>query len=305
MIQRPRTGFTLVELLVVIAIIGILIALLLPAVQAAREAARRSHCSNNLKQIGLAMHNRHDVRGSLPAAWGPYGCCWGTWPVLILSYIEQQNVASQYVNWGGSDSAGPPGYTGTTFPRYGAAPNTNITGLRYSFLTCPSDQPNAPLAPMTNHNYAVSIGNGGTYSGADAAFGQAKTLSDPQTGYRLADITDGTSNTLMVGEVLQGKTSDLRGFLWWADASGFSTAIGPNSAQPDMIYTAGFCNNLPTQNLPCTGTGGAQFASRSRHPGGVQVTLCDASVRFISETIDMNVWRGVGSRSGAEAVSVP
>ena len=89
--MRTRKGFTLVELLVVIAIIGILIALLLPAVQAARAAARRSQCQSNLKQIALAMHNHHDTKGSLPPGTGPSGCCWGTWQVLILQFIEQDS----------------------------------------------------------------------------------------------------------------------------------------------------------------------------------------------------------------------
>ena len=99
-----KSGFTLVELLVVIAIIGVLVALLLPAVQAAREAARRTSCGNNLKQIGLAMHNAHDTTPTLPAGMGPYGCCWGTWQMLVFRYMEQNNVVDHYQNWGGNDS---------------------------------------------------------------------------------------------------------------------------------------------------------------------------------------------------------
>lgn len=102
---------------------GYFIALLLPAVQAARAAAQRSQCQANLKQIALAMHNHHDSKGSLPAGMGPSGCCWGTWQVLILPYVEQENVYQLYQNWGGNDSTGP---------RYSSSPNTtNVSNKRF------------------------------------------------------------------------------------------------------------------------------------------------------------------------------
>jgi prepilin-type N-terminal cleavage/methylation domain-containing protein len=151
LMKSQRHAFTLVELLVVIAIIGVLVALLLPAVQAAREAARRSQCSNNLKQLGIAFHNHHDVKGGLPA--GRAACCWGTWIVPTMPYLELKNVSDLYQNWGGTD---------TTGPRYGAAPNTtNVTQKRYSVLSCPSDQWTAPIGNITSHNYAVNFGNTG------------------------------------------------------------------------------------------------------------------------------------------------
>lgn len=304
---RRRTGFTLVELLVVIAIIGILVALLLPAVQAAREAARRTQCSNNLKQMGLAMHNYHDTFGKLPPQVGANGCCWGTWQVGILPYIEQQAMFDLYRNHGGNDATGP---------RYGAAPNTtNVTTRRIKALTCPSDQVNSPIGGITSHNYAVNVGNTGAY-------GQPYTLNGithqgapfslrvgntAQWGvFGLADILDGTSNTMMVGEVLQGKGTDLRGFTWWGDASGFSSYLGPNSKLPDAIYTAVYCNNLPLQNMPCqvaTTSYPSMFGARSRHPGGVQVTLCDGSSRFVAQTIDINIWRALSTSQGGEVIS--
>lgn len=121
----------------------------------------------------------------------------------------------------------------------------------------------------------------------------------------MKDIIDGTSNTLLIAEVLQGKERDLRGFTWWGDASSFTAYLPPNSTQPDRIYTAGYCENLPQLNLPCdvsTGSAPTMFAARSRHPGGVQVTLCDGSARFVAETIQIDTWRYLATARGAEVV---
>src|SRR5688572_12445480 len=115
-------------------------------------------CSNNLKQLGLAMHNYHDQQQALPAMTGS-GCCWGTWVVLVLPFVEQENAYKLYQNWGGSDTFASnfPAPGGTI--RYGAAPNTtNVTGRRYSVLSCPSDQDHAPIGIITNSNYAVCGG---------------------------------------------------------------------------------------------------------------------------------------------------
>jgi prepilin-type N-terminal cleavage/methylation domain-containing protein/prepilin-type processing-associated H-X9-DG protein len=315
--SRRSSGFTLVELLVVIAIIGILIALLLPAVQAAREAARRSQCMNNLKQLGIAMQNYHDVKKTLPPGMGPSGCCWGTWMPVTLAYMEQDQLAEQYVNWGGNDSTGP---------RYGASPNNpNVTSKRIPTLTCPSDESNAPIPPMTNHNYSVNWGNTGYGQQANlngvrfggAPFSRAKVESAVSAsgagipisrGVPLSEIIDGTSNTLLAAEVVQGRGRDLRGFTWWGDAAGFHTHLPPNSSQPDVIYTTTYCNSLPLLNLPCTGvpttTAPSMFASRSRHPGGVQVVLCDGSARFVRSTISIVTWRNLSTIRGGEPVQL-
>lgn len=292
---KRRRGFTLVELLVVIAIIGVLVGLLLPAVQAAREAARRMSCGNNLKQIGLAMHNYHDSLGTFPT--GSSSCCWGTWLPLILPYMEQENLSDLYVDWGNSSGA-----------RYSQAPNTtNVTTRRLAAFSCPSDLDNSPFGNITNHSYAVNYGNTGYSQQATlngVVFGGAPFA--PRTGknFGFRDVLDGTSSTLMVAEVRQGQRSDLRGFLWWGDASGFETYLGPNSPLPDRIYTSGYCYEVP--GMPCavsSTTNPTMFASRSLHPGVVQAVNCDGSVQPYAETIDLNLWRARSTTQAGEVVS--
>ncbi len=320
-----RRGFTLIELLVVIAIIGILIALLLPAVQKVREAAARLQCANNLKQIALAMHNYHDAQAVLPSGVGSHGCCWGTWPVLVLPYIEQENAARLYVNFGGNDGTGPRYATGTN--------PDNVCKRRFAVLTCPSDMPNAPYSGMTNHNYAVNYGNTTFYQadivagGITTPFGgapfhcyQGQTVNDwddkmtPTRGtlgqpVPFADITDGLSNTLMVSEVVQGQGEDARGFCWWGGASGFITYIGPNASDPD-IMTGAWCGSNNSLDPPCTTIStpppspfGRRQGARSRHPGGVNAAFCDGHVLFIPDGIAIGVWRALSTSRGGEVVS--
>jgi prepilin-type N-terminal cleavage/methylation domain-containing protein/prepilin-type processing-associated H-X9-DG protein len=318
-----RQAFTLVELLVVIAIIGVLVALLLPAVQAARESARRAQCQNNLKQIGLAMLNYEDTFKTLPGGVGRWGCCWGTWQVRILPFIEQRAMADLYRNSDGNDATGP---------RYGAAPNnTNVTTKRIKALTCPSDRPNAPTGNITNHNYAVNFGNTSffqatlngilfqgapfrAYTGSTSDDGPPDAASVASfnkvygTPVRLAEITDGTSNTLMVAEVRQGQGGDLRGFTWWGGATGFVTYLPPNTSQPDILTGAGslcqsnLLGNPPCTSAPATATSPRMMAARSRHPNGLLVVFCDGHVGFIANTINYNTWQAVGSSAGGESL---
>ena len=219
--RASRKGFTLIELLVVIAIIGILIALLLPAVQKVREAANRAKCGNNLKQLGLALHNYHDSQGSLPIGDPNFGSN-GTWQVLILPYIEQDNLYRGYVNFGQSQ--------GSSSPSYSQDPNkANVTSKRIAILTCPSDEPNAPYG-ITSHNYAANYGNTtrvrtSPYPAADGeVFGGAPFNSGFAGNIlvRFANVTDGLSNTIFCAEVLQGKDYDLRGYSWWGPGAGFT-----------------------------------------------------------------------------------
>jgi len=312
--MRRRLGFTLIELLVVIAIIAILIGLLLPAVQKVREAASRMKCQSNLKQLGIAHHGYHDANGNIMPPMGPSGCCWGTWQVLILPHIEQDNAYKLYQNWGGSDSTNtgfPAASNGTIGLRYAAAPNTtNVTNGRYKTLTCPSDRENTPIGAMTNHNYAVNTGNGSTYRALPVGAATYTLYPGMFDGgaltkkLKFTDMTDGLSNTLLMAEVLQGQGSDLRGFMWWGDAAGFSTYAPPNTSTPDQIYTTGYCNNQPAQNLPCSGAGGATFFSRSRHTGGVNVALGDGSVRFIRDSITPTTWMLMGPGNDGTPITI-
>lgn len=296
----PRRGFTLIELLVVIAIIAILIALLLPAVQQAREAARRSQCKNNLKQLGLAIHNYHDTLNTLPIGYA--GDVTGRGLVKgLLPYLDQ---APMFNLW--QENIG-----------YNVEPNqTKICRIRQVVHTCPSDTPTQWYNSIPQYNYAANYGNttltrqpslnGVTFSPAPFYFDDSP--SNPAVVYRLRDIVDGTSNTLMMMEVRQGPVNqDLRGLTWWGPGSGVTTSYTPNSSIPDLMKV--FCTTSPS--LPCTGGGsldnavassGAFFVSRSLHTGGVHVLMCDGTVRFVSNNIDINTWRNLSTMRGGEVL---
>jgi prepilin-type N-terminal cleavage/methylation domain-containing protein/prepilin-type processing-associated H-X9-DG protein len=295
-----RRAFTLIELLVVIAIIGVLIGLLLPAVQKVREAANRLKCGNNLKQVSLAIHNYHDAHAILPVAVNSDWAIYGTWQTYVLPFIEQDILYREYdfsqAYWN----------------------NLRITRNRLSILTCPSDHPNSPFSGITSHNYAVNFGNLPVDYNPGAGYdtGQLKTFNGLAFGgapfaqnkaYRLTDITDGSSNTLLAAEVIQGQWDDLRGFTWWGHGAIFVGYIGPNSASPDVLYccNGSYCDSRPP-NPPCiapaTETNPVMMGARSRHPGGVNVALCDGSVRFVADTILLTTWRALSTSQGGEVV---
>jgi prepilin-type N-terminal cleavage/methylation domain-containing protein/prepilin-type processing-associated H-X9-DG protein len=321
---RRRRGFTLIELLVVIAIIAVLIALLLPAVQAAREAARRAQCVNNLKQIGIAMHNYHDVIGTLPP--GCKSCCWGTWFHFILPYVEQSALYNGYNLMG---SWAPVGTNPTSSPtgpmsnvRYGSAENTSMATARFSSFVCPSDMPNAPINNIPNYNYVANYGNttysqdspyqGVTFGGAPFTNVENDTYRNVGPSFNFSSITDGLSNTLLASECIQGQLQDLRGFIVWGDGSEFTAWNPPNSPLPDIMSQN--CN-IPAPgsslNPPCVVGSGpipgsanpTRHSSRSRHPGGVNSLMCDGSVRFAKNSINFTIWRALSTTRGNEIIS--
>ncbi|QDT54255.1 Type II secretion system protein G precursor [Caulifigura coniformis] len=312
MAASRRHGFTLIELLVVIAIIAILIALLLPAVQQAREAARRTQCKNNLKQLGLAMHNYHDVHNGLPV--GQYGCCWGTWMVSVLPFVEQGPLFNAYEhNRKYGTTLGP-----ADDARYSSPVNRTVVQTRLAVYTCPSDTPGIySTNNYTKHNYLVNFGttsqvqtptlNGVQWRGAPFIRNSDSPLSSGAArNQSFRDLSDGLSSTLLLSEGLQGVGNDLRGLGWWAGATQFSTYLGPNSNLPDSLSSNCTTDtNRPQMNLPCVATttaNPAMLAARSRHVGGVHVTLGDGSSRFISQNLDIGVWRSLSTSQGGEVV---
>ncbi|EAQ78990.1 DUF1559 domain-containing protein [Blastopirellula marina] len=312
--HRARSGFTLVELLVVIAIIGVLIALLLPAVQQAREAARRMQCSNNLKQLGIVMHNYHDTFGRFtPGVVGLVNFDGGrgtgsfdgnppTWMLMILPFIEQAALydgMKSHLDGGGNPATAPGRFT-------------VIDGL-----TCPSDPNGRKITNIEPSVWSGNFGFAGNYvscSGsevftptADANMRNRNGIFYANSRTDLADVTDGTTNTLLMGEILvvpdvaprNSTNQDLRGSYYFGRrASGsFSTLEPPNTIVGDRSSS---CRNF--MRAPCNGAGTDNMViySRSFHPGGAEFGLADGSVRFISETVDRSVYQAYGTRGGNE-----
>jgi prepilin-type N-terminal cleavage/methylation domain-containing protein len=312
--HRWRTGFTLVELLVVIAIIGILVAMLLPAVQSAREAARRMQCSNNLKQLALALHNYETAHRTLPYAASHWG--YGGWVKMTLPQIEQSVIADKWDNT----------------KLYHTSPNLELCRIAIPTHLCPSDQHTrsswgGAAYEMANFNYAVNLGNtsvyrvsplnGVTFKGAPFHYEEA-VVSNVRT-FSLGDLRDGTTNTLLLAEVRQASSAlaadsthkDLRGLIWYGHQTGITTHEAPNTLVPDYVQN-GWCPK-PTEaaamGMPCatesgqaTGATPKNLAARSQHTGGVLVALGDGGVRFISNSIDLTTWRRLGSSQDGEIV---
>ena len=328
--RTDSAGFTLVELLVVIAIIGILIALLLPAVQAAREAARRGQCCNNLKQLCLAMHNYANSNQALPIGLqaSPLGTGTGGRPrmpghtalTMILPFHEQASVLALYH---------------TEFANSHQI-NHEATRAQMKVYQCPSDDSSGRAAvnqqmqtEMSRSNYAVCFGastmlrnaNGinimtspnraGVDFGTDGAF----RIDDSR---RWACFRDGTSNTTIASEVLAGrddskssadKNWDVRGMWAWHVMGSFAyTHLNvPNSPVGDALYAAGSLNCVGTPQMPCDNSHGNRWdelhaAARSPHPGGVNVVFGDGHVTFVSETIDLQTWRCLGAMNDNQVI---
>jgi prepilin-type N-terminal cleavage/methylation domain-containing protein/prepilin-type processing-associated H-X9-DG protein len=318
---RPR-GFTLIELLVVIAIIAVLIALLLPAVQSAREASRRTQCLSNLKQLALAMHQYHDVHSVLPP--GKKGCCWGTWLVYTLPFVEQQALFNAW-NSCGINSPGVPTDYDLDLRYFGAA-NVTVTSTRVALYLCPSDLTNAPITAAingktyacTSQNYAANFGNttvlqtdfqgipfgGAPFVDIGSPLGDYDQPARATVGFNA--ITDGLSNTMLLSEVVVGQGQDLRGFSWWGDAATFEAFSTPNSPFPDVLFSPIYCINQPP-NPPCTSATTVLpelYAARSRHPGGVNAAMADGSVHFYRNSIALEYWRFLSTTAGVEVIGV-
>jgi prepilin-type N-terminal cleavage/methylation domain-containing protein len=328
--RRGTRGFTLIELLVVIAIIAVLIGLLLPAVQKVREAAARMKCSNTLKQLGLAMHNYHDVNSKFPPGYAFNYFQKGEenfWTMYVLPFIEQGNIKFDYT-WGiyGSGTSNNQG------TQWGATINgTSVTQI-VPLLLCPSDK-GPSLCPagyygtpdglfMWRSNYACTFSADGMLYEPTAVIPWSTCHSgsrNPSTasGLRalfnwnvqrgIKDITDGTSNTAMLSEQLVGDTTtyDFRG--WWSNDWGaaYTHRLGPNSASGDNIPNyKEYC--VAGVNRPCTYTGkcwsDVTAGARSNHTGGVNLALADGSVHFISNSIDQTTWIALGSINGGEVL---
>jgi prepilin-type N-terminal cleavage/methylation domain-containing protein/prepilin-type processing-associated H-X9-DG protein len=345
-----RRGFTLIELLVVIAIIAVLIALLLPAVQAAREAARRAQCTNNLKQLGLALHNYHSSVGSFPmasaTAYSDPGVqtSWGTWSAqsFMLPYLEQtplyNSINFDWTNW----------YD------VGAPINATAWNMNVAAFFCPSD---GLAGQHNNNNYFGSIGtttdfpNGGT-GGVGASTGIFAHLKT----YSIANVTDGTSNTIAFSEGLVGSlppglwvrwrddlstaagqstwvldaNTNVAGVLadlqtcssWWTQKTNFPDINMGNFQSHGFRWGVGdpgdslFQTLVPPNSLTypwadcrmdCGAGCGAVFTgyhnATSNHPGGVNVTFSDGSVRFVKSSIAMMTWWALGTKDSGEVLS--
>jgi prepilin-type N-terminal cleavage/methylation domain-containing protein/prepilin-type processing-associated H-X9-DG protein len=332
-----RRGFTLIELLVVIAIIAVLIALLLPAVQSAREAARRSQCINNLKQIGLAMHNYVSALNGLPPAkiWSgscsvapgnPGGQVLNTTAfTMILNYMEQTPLYNAYnFSHASSNSAWEPPNTNVVGSAY---TNTTVVGTMIASYWCPSDLPPTVVndsntansnpywrqnAMRSNYLVCSSVYDDyncptTTNAGLPNQFYRGMFFTDISTS--VAEVRDGMSNTFMAGESVQGPThySSSYGPYWGCGTHTSTHGYVPLTAS-SASYQAAFAPNgftgyiYPTvgvsqQRLPYA------WVFSSHHPGGVNMVMGDGSVRFVKNSISHYAWGGQATIAGGEIVS--
>jgi len=319
MCPRKRRGFTLIELLVVIAIIAILIGLLLPAVQKVREAAARAQCQNNFKQFGLAMHNYHDANKRFPQGQHNYiatdlnpqtesswnrACWWHD----ILPYIEQDNLYKlihAYMN-----STPKPPYITFAVNNAGGARSEPGRNSVVSVSTCPSD-PNGPKNKTVGgneqgfHGNYVACGGSNFFNPAGDTLGaNLNGMFYPQSQTKMTSVSDGTSNTLMIGEIIVSPDTgahDLRGRYYnsWQGNVLFSTLYPPNTTVGDR---SSYCNNR--LEAPCQGLSASNViqSARSGHSGGVNVGMADGSVRFISNNVNLATYNALGTRALQEVL---
>ncbi len=311
--QIRRRAFTLIELLVVIAIIAILIALLVPAVQKVREAAARTECSNNLKQWGLAMQNYHDTFKKLPIGAQAPGAFNGaaprqTWVMHLWPYIDQTTISHQIPNIATQQFYLPPATIndGTL---------NGLTGVRGPGYYCPSDigvdLTNNPTYCRRRGNYVVNWGiaqyGQNPQPAFQAPFAHINGDRSKPALVHLTSILDGTSNTLLMSEALMAHSdqdNDWRGDIQNDDGNfRFHGLLTPNSSSPDIIAAGWF---QPTGDPLMPAVAGAVTAqvnaARSRHPDGVNVSMCDGSIRFVANSVNLVVWQALSTMDGGESV---
>ncbi len=295
--RRRFLAFTLVELLVVIAIIGILIALLLPAVQAAREAARRSQCTNNLKQIGVALHNYHDTNKTFPPSYIMYGATgpgmtnigdprWG-WGVFILPFIEQQPLYDA-LDPGGNTCIPPTTPTvealQTTVTAYLCPSDDQSESTNRYFRTTGNTNPTSLRIGKSNYVISESVAN----------YGKGTRNKAGNSSHRIADIRDGTSNTMLVAErdYVKHPAAIYPGRIRSTSSVGFRVLNPINT--PSVGTTGNRTYSAPVAiGGPCS-----RYTIGSQHPGGCNVVFCDGAVHFLSETIEAARANNCGDYTG-------
>jgi prepilin-type N-terminal cleavage/methylation domain-containing protein len=333
--RHRKSGFTLIELLVVIAIIAVLIALLLPAVQQAREAARRTQCKNNLKQIGLALHNYHDVYGTFPPG-NTGGASFTGLSVhaRILPFIDQTPLYSK-IDWSISYLNQLPEVVDAQIPAFQCPSDTNrLSGPAWSVNSAGTRTGGPGARNNYYYNQGVQILFSGVPSIETTAANQALPAADGvfarNSSFRLRDMTDGSSNTAFFSEKKSGDGSATIS----SPEDTFQPGTYPNT--PDEALQQ--CRAIDTSNLafqrvdPSVQNVGAPWiysyhsstiywhtappndrscmyppgrimtTASSRHTGGVHTLLCDGTVRFVSQNVDLGVWRSIGTRASGEVI---
>jgi prepilin-type N-terminal cleavage/methylation domain-containing protein/prepilin-type processing-associated H-X9-DG protein len=284
--SRP-SGFTLIELLVVISIIGVLIALLLPAVQRAREAARRIQCVNNLKQIGLALHSYQDAHGCLPSGytyalgyqWGGFG-----WATMILPGVEQKSLFNA---------------ANFDLPLWSDA-NTTVATTAINFYLCPSDETSQGRSLVRDpYKYAMASYVGSFGPGdLDVQPEDRRGLFSRNSCTKFAEVTDGLSQTLAVAERHNGKFPKVIG----SEGHVFAETVWVGAIMEDYKDAHGHTTLFVTGHTPTSPSFDDQDAA-SRHDGGTNFAFLDGSVRFIKNSIDLKVYQSLSTRAGGEVIS--